>query len=169
MKQKIYHLTPHENTKAILEEGIKANEDGDIYVFTDMIVADTIAKNQVFTAKYSVFEINRKGIGVKLMPDDCGELSQAYQRIIKQNKIDPKYLELIACEMDIVTDRPTSWDYFVYENCYNIPYIDAINRWIKYKKCYEKWELNKCGKKPNWYEFLLEGYNYKKDNLADIV
>ena len=168
MAHKIYHLTPHENTKSILKEGIKANEYGDIYVFTDMLVADTIAKNQIFTKRYSVFEINRKGIKVKLIPDQCAEFSQGFQRIIKQNEIDPKYLELIYEDIEIITNGLTEWDYLVYEHHYHVDFVDTAKRWKKFTKHLEQWKRHKIGKRPVWIEFLL-GSDLKKINLLSDV
>ena len=89
MKNEYFHLTNCENTAKIMQEGIKANKSGDIYVFTDMLVANPIAKEQVFADSYSVFQIDRKGVYGKILDDDAGELTQGYHRIIKQKLIKP--------------------------------------------------------------------------------
>jgi len=72
MRIKLYHLTPTKNRDLILKEGIKANKDHMIFVFTDMLVANEIAKNQVFTDRYCVFKIARKGIESPLLKDNVG-------------------------------------------------------------------------------------------------
>jgi hypothetical protein len=112
MKNKYFHLTNYENTEKIMQEGIKANKDGLIFVFTDMLVANTIARDQVFTDRYSAFEINRNGIYGKILDDDkAGEMSQGYHRIIKQKLISPKVLKLVY-KKDTIHFEPDEWDYY---------------------------------------------------------
>ncbi len=111
MQNKYFHLTDCENVAKIMQEGIKANKSGEIYVFTDMLVANTIARDQVFTDRYSAFEINRNGIYGKILDDNVGELSQGYHRIIKQKLIKPEFLKLF-CEKDTIHFEPTEWDYY---------------------------------------------------------
>jgi len=41
-----YHVTSTENIDKILKAGLKANEEGHIFVFTDQKVAQDIAVNQ---------------------------------------------------------------------------------------------------------------------------
>jgi hypothetical protein len=108
-----YHLTPYENTQQILEEGIKADSEGNIFTFTDLMVANTIAKEQVFTDRYSIFRIIREGFKGKPMLDEVGEFTAPYHRIIKYPHIKPKYLEFI-CEQETIYDKPTEWDYLLY-------------------------------------------------------
>lgn len=107
-----FHLTPPENVKPILETGLRGNEDGEIYVFTDMLVANVIAKEQVFTRRYAVFAIDPAGITGKVMPETAAEFSAGHQRIIVQDRIAPEYLKLTG-EWDTIIDKPTEWDYLV--------------------------------------------------------
>ncbi|HNU71942.1 MAG TPA: hypothetical protein PKL48_09580 [Thermodesulfobacteriota bacterium] len=118
MRIKLYHLTPTKNRDLILKEGIKANKDHMIFVFTDMLVANEIAKNQVFTDRYCVFKIARKGIESPLLKDNVGEFSAWFHRIVKQDCIEPQCLKLV-CEQDTIYDKPTTWDYLVHGRFYN--------------------------------------------------
>jgi hypothetical protein len=108
----LYHLTPSENASEILKEGIKADEEGNIFAFTEMIVANEIAKNQVFTERYCVFRISRRGIKGEILKDNVAEFSACFQRIIKQDHIEPKFLRKM-CEEDTVLLKPTAWDYMI--------------------------------------------------------
>ncbi len=132
--QHLYHLTSIENLAAILRTGLKANEEGAIYAFTDLIVANTIACNQVFAAKYAIFKIAKRGVTGQVLPDDVAEFSSPYQRTILQEQIEPKHLRHL-CTCDAIHDRPTEWDYHVEKNLFhrNVPQVDeefAIFRWI---------------------------------------
>ena len=105
----LYHLTPHENEAAILRDGIVANEDGEIFLFTDMLVADTIAGDQVITKRYVVFQIDRKGVTSRLRPDKVAEFSRGYHRIVKQDCIKPEFLTLVG--VFDTASGPTEWNY----------------------------------------------------------
>jgi len=106
---KLFHLTPIANKASIQAEGIRGSEQGKIFVFTDMIVANTIARDQVFTPQFSVFRINPKGVRGKIIPDRVAEIAARWHRVIRQAKILPHYLTLVS---DFVTQRgPTEWDY----------------------------------------------------------
>jgi hypothetical protein len=107
----LYHLTPAENAPRIRKEGLKAN-DGRIFAFTDMIVANAIAKEQVFTRRYCVFRISKNGINGEILRDRVEEFSAWAQRIIMQDHIEPKFLRKV-CETDTIYDKPTAWDYEV--------------------------------------------------------
>ncbi len=72
---KLFHLTPIENVESIQKHGLKADEDGEIFVFTELWVADTIVTNQVFAKHYAVFEMKAKGISGKIGPDEVAESS----------------------------------------------------------------------------------------------
>jgi hypothetical protein len=121
MRLKYFHLTPSNNTHKIKKEGIKADEEGNIFVFTDMLVANEIAKNQVFTEQYAVFKIERKGITGKIEKDNVAEFAAFYQRIIKQKTIKPKFVKFMSVE-DTVFDKPTTWDYLVYARMHKWTY-----------------------------------------------
>jgi RNA-binding protein YlmH len=62
---KYYHITHEKNLNAILEDGLKCNESGEIFVFEDKsiiysnvvnTVADIIARNQTGLNEYIMFE-----------------------------------------------------------------------------------------------------------------
>ena len=106
----LYHLTPAENAPRILKEGLKSDAEGNIFAFTEMIVANEIAKNQVFTKRYCIFKISKKGICGEILKENVAEFSAWAHRIIRQNRIEPKYLKKV-CEEDTVFLRPTAWDY----------------------------------------------------------
>ena len=111
MKTKLYHLTPYEKAERIMNEGLVADAEGYIFAFTDLLIANTLAKDQIFTDRYCVFRINRKGVTGEIMPDNVAEFSAPFQRIIKQKRIEAKYLKLL-CEKNTIWDRPTGWDYY---------------------------------------------------------
>lgn len=114
----LYHLTPAVNVPSILSEGLRASNDGAIYAFTDMIVADTIARNQVFARRYGVFRIIRRGIRGVVEPDDVAEFAAPYQRRIIQARIAPQHLRYLGTIDADTTARPTAWDYHVGEQIY---------------------------------------------------
>ena len=47
-RKNYFHVTALKNVDRILEEGLKANEYGAIFLFIDMIVAETITRYQCF-------------------------------------------------------------------------------------------------------------------------
>jgi hypothetical protein len=94
-QDKIYHITSLEAMTSILKEGLKAGDEGYIYLFTEKDVATYMAKNQLgFTDSYQLLEINPKGIEVSLEADNVGEFTAKYQVRIKQKVILPEYIIL---------------------------------------------------------------------------
>lgn len=100
---KYYHITSPENVESILKNGLKANEQGEIFIFqyakitTNGVVNfadDCIAYNQVFLEKYARVEINPEGISVPLIHDNVAEPTNECQWIVKQERINPEYLRL---------------------------------------------------------------------------
>lgn len=114
----LYHLTPVQHVASIETEGLRASSDGAIYAFTDTIVADTIACNQVFARRYGVFRIIRRGIRGVVEPDDVAEFAAPYQRRILQPRIAPRYLRYVGTFDTDTTARPTAWDYHVGDRIY---------------------------------------------------
>ena len=99
---KYYHITAKKNLSTILKEGLKANEEGEIFLFENKsivansvvnTVADCIAHNQVFLDEYVMLEIANEGITSELINDNVGEISSSVQWIAKQPLIEVKYLE----------------------------------------------------------------------------
>ena len=98
---KYYHITDKNNLSTILREGLKANEEGDIFIFENKsvvfnsvvnTVADCIAYNQIFLDEYVMIEIALEGIVSDIINDNVGEASSDLQWIVKQPLIEPKYL-----------------------------------------------------------------------------
>lgn len=114
----LFHLSPAENVPSIQVDGLKASSDGAIYAFTDMIVADTIACNQVFASRYGVFRIMRRGITGTIESDDVAEFAAPYQRRIIQARVAPRHLRYLGTIDTDTTVRPTEWDYLIGERIY---------------------------------------------------
>jgi len=104
---KYYHIT--KNSKkvkdSILKNGLRCNEDGDIYLFENMAfkingvtnnVSDAIAANQLFLKQYLMFEIDSDGLTVELQPDAVGEFSASMQWFVKQPVIAPAHIDLFG-------------------------------------------------------------------------
>jgi len=113
-----YHITRLENIESILHDGLKANSDGEIFLFENesliypdctesgaiwkqSYIADLIASNQLFLTKYAMFEILPGGIEVDLINDNVAELSAKAQWIAKQPLIKPEYIRLFLINKKI--------------------------------------------------------------------
>ncbi len=103
--KKYYHITSIENMESILQNGIKANNEGHIFLFENKsiqlngvinTIADCIAFNQIFIDKYAMFEIKPAGLKSGLINDNVGEFSSKQQWILEQNLIEPKYIDPYA-------------------------------------------------------------------------
>ena len=90
---KYYHITNPSNKDSILKDGLKCNEEGEIFLFENKsikidnsihYVSDLIAKNQIFLTEYAMFEIDLKGIEQPLINDNVAETSSSLQWIAKQ-------------------------------------------------------------------------------------
>ena len=119
MRKYYYHLTAKENLQSILNDGLKANEDGDIFVFvngtiynpngclidkdkkeakiglTKQTVADQICMNQIFMfGKCVMLKIDSRGIDGELVEDVVAEIPSYLHKqwIAKQAVIQPKWL-----------------------------------------------------------------------------
>jgi hypothetical protein len=100
---KYYHITSPENVENVLKNGLKANEQGEIFIFQYAKITmngvvnfadDCIAYNQVFLEKYARIEIDPEGISVPLINDNVAESTNECQWIVKQERINPEYLRL---------------------------------------------------------------------------
>jgi hypothetical protein len=102
-----YHITEKKNMQSILQNGLIANELTEIFLFenkslkhkeTGIInnVSDCIAKNQLFLDEYVMFEINAKGFKVHLINDNVAESTASEQWILKQSKIERKYINVFG-------------------------------------------------------------------------
>jgi len=104
----LFHLTWPDNLERIESEGLRADSDGNIFAFTDLIVADSIAAYQVFTETYALLWLHPRGITSKLYADDVGELTRRFQCIIRQERIEPRYVHYLGT-MRVQTDRISPW------------------------------------------------------------
>jgi hypothetical protein len=104
---KYYHISkPDKKTIiSILSNGLKANEDGEIFLFENKsisifgiknYVADQIAQNQVFLKKYSMFEIDSEGLNIEAINDNVAEVSSQYQWIARQPVIEAKHINFFG-------------------------------------------------------------------------
>ena len=104
---KYYHITKKENAFSIAFLGLKANENGEIFLFNDwtfttrknkktVLICDLIAKNQLFFDEFIIYEINPKGIKGKIENDNVAELTSKNQWVVMQDIIPKRYLKLIG-------------------------------------------------------------------------
>lgn len=120
MKEKYYHVTDPKNVDSIVLDGLKANEDGQIFLFEykgivepgigvnskgDLVnglvvrkVADLIASNQVGLYEYALFCVYGIGIENEPVNDDVDELCSEFQWIANQETIEPEYIEFLGIE-----------------------------------------------------------------------
>lgn len=105
-----YHVTDVKNIDQIKSDGLKANEEGLIFVFTDMIVSRLIAREQYgLLDRYAVFKIFSKGITGRVIKDRVAEFSAPYQRVIIQEKISKRYIDFLGT-YKIDPYDPTEWE-----------------------------------------------------------
>jgi len=108
----VFHLTPAVNVSRIQRDGIRANGDGEIFAFTDPIVANTIAREQVGAKRYAVFAIHPAGLRGKLYADRVGELSARFQVVIRQDRIEPEHVHHVGTYA--TQPFPDAWDHAKY-------------------------------------------------------
>jgi len=106
-----YHVTSTENIDKILKAGLKANEEGHIFVFTDQKVAQDIAVNQCGLKQVALFMIDSRGITGKVIRDRVAEFAAPYHRIIIQKKISKRYI-IFHRSWSIDLNNPTPWDLY---------------------------------------------------------
>ena len=105
-----YHVTDVNNVDQIKRDGLKANEEGLIFVFTDMIVSSLIAKEQYgLVDRYAVFKIYSDGITGRVIKDRVAEFSAPYQRVIIQAKILNRYIDFLGV-FRVDPYESTEWD-----------------------------------------------------------
>ncbi|MFI5298975.1 MAG: hypothetical protein ACHREM_12835 [Polyangiales bacterium] len=107
---KYYHLSLWERRTSILATGLRVGEDSHMYLFTEMIVSNTIARDQAFTPRYDLYEVDRAGLSGRIRRDHVAELASVYQRRVRQALIEPADLTWLGT-WDVITDRATEWDY----------------------------------------------------------
>lgn len=118
MKKFYYHITDTKNIDSILTNGLRANADGEIFMFDNVsiakpgsigfnengdavfgvvvrYIADIIALEQIGISEYAMFEIDSDGIN-GLTNDDVAEMSSMHQWIAKQSVISPQFINLFG-------------------------------------------------------------------------
>jgi hypothetical protein len=127
---KYFHLSPVENAEKIRRDGINGGPEGMIFAFTDMIAANAIARHQVFTKRYVVFEIEKSAVG-RTSRDRVAEFGATFQRIIHKKHIATEHLKFVG-ELDTIYG-PTELDYQRYAKC-GLPreFVDRENEIIKW-------------------------------------
>jgi hypothetical protein len=72
---------------------LKSSRDGYIHVITNKHIAGVVAESQLHTRNdYGVVRIILKGVTGVIENDDVEEFTARFQRRIKQDFIEPKYL-----------------------------------------------------------------------------
>ena len=108
-----YHVTDVNNVDQIKRDGLKANEEGLIFVFTDMVVSSSIAKEQYgLVDRYAVFKIYSNGITGRIIKDRVAEFSAPYQRVIIQEKILKRYIDFLGT-FRVDSYESTEWDFLL--------------------------------------------------------
>ncbi|MDR2232933.1 MAG: hypothetical protein LBE56_07405 [Tannerella sp.] len=101
----LYHITNVMNVDSILINGLKCNDEGQIFFFDnkmfkwndkEYIVMQHIGANQIFLEKYAIFKINSKGIKTDIINDNVAEITSIFQFYINQDVISPKYLKFVG-------------------------------------------------------------------------
>jgi hypothetical protein len=105
-----YHVTDVNNVDQIKRDGLKANEEGLIFVFTDMMASGLIAKEQYgLVDRYAVFKICSNGITGRVIKDRVAEFSAPYQRVVIQAKIQKSYIDFLGV-FRVDSYEPAEWD-----------------------------------------------------------
>ena len=103
--KRLYHISAPENIPTIMENGLKCDDDGFVYLFENKsimnnktgvvnLVSDCIANGQVFLDEYAMIEVSCNGIHEEIEPDNVGEFSAGCQWRVKQDVIPAKYLSV---------------------------------------------------------------------------
>ncbi len=90
-----WHVTPVENLKKIVNEGLKLNEHGELFLFDKKDYAPDIAVNQLFILDYALFEITFLQIE-RLKSDNVAE-STAHAQWIYDQPIPSIHIKLVGC------------------------------------------------------------------------
>jgi hypothetical protein len=120
-----YHVTDVNNVDQIKRDGLKANEEGLIFVFTDMIASGLIAKEQYgLVDRYAVFKICSNGITGRVIKDRVAEFSAPYQRVVIQAKIQKSYIDFLGV-FRVDSYEPAEWDLLLLKRFKGLTQKDA--------------------------------------------
>ena len=133
-----YHVTDVNNVDQIKRDGLKANEEGLIFVFTDMIVSGLIAKEQYgLVDRYAVFKIYSNGITGRVIKDRVAEFSAPYQRVIIQAKILNRYIDFLGV-FRVDPYESTEWDLLLLKRLKGLTTKDARKTFEERRKFIKK-------------------------------
>lgn len=97
---KYYHITSPSNKQSILDDGLRPNSDGLIFVCTDWDSLESIARNQLFLSEFAIFRFE---YNLQVKPDNVAELTASHQFIIETDCSIPAEFEGIFITI------PTKW------------------------------------------------------------
>jgi hypothetical protein len=101
LNTKLFHVTACEAVDSILAHGLRANDYGQIFAIDSELVAEDVARGQLFLSSYALFWINARGISGAIEADNVAELVAGHHRIIVQQLIPPEFLILLARKRNI--------------------------------------------------------------------
>jgi hypothetical protein len=101
--KKYYYISDVNSVSGIEEQGIRADANGDIFIFIiikekiqDAVnIAGYIATNQLFLGEYALFEIKEEGITGEITDHKASGRTSQYQKIIKQGIINREHIKFI--------------------------------------------------------------------------
>ena len=102
-----YHIARPETASDIIREGLRPNEDGEIFLLASRDTEQDVAINQLFLRHYALFEISEKGVGT-VQGDDVAEASAFNSRITRQS-IAPEWCKHLG-DFDALA-HPSEFDY----------------------------------------------------------
>ena len=86
-----YHISDVKNKDRILKEGLISKEK-EIFVCNNKEQLILIASGQVAVENFSIYQIDEAGFEVALIQDNVAEIGAESQFILKQSKIEPKFI-----------------------------------------------------------------------------
>lgn len=86
-----YHISDVENKESILKQGIISKQK-EIFVCNDKGNLILIATGQLGINNFSIFQVDEAGFKVELIKDEVAEIGAESQFIVKQSKIEPKFI-----------------------------------------------------------------------------
>ena len=103
-KKYYYHISTFEGWFKVQQEGLKASEDGYIYMYdtNEPNILAYAAANQLFMTDYGLIRIDPAGITGALEPDIVGELTAKHQFRVKQKLIEKKYIQALGMKKVIM-------------------------------------------------------------------
>ena len=103
MNRTFFHITPISNKESILERGILANSESQIFVSDNFNHLKRIALCQLGIYEYSIFEISEANLTGAVVKDKVGEIGSDHLFIVYQNHISSQNISYLKDEI---------WDFF---------------------------------------------------------